>query len=64
LIPVVIEIIEDSYIQDPRIEHVGLVLAAELELGGTTGQLYIDSATALAVHHRTSHANQSSRHVF
>lgn len=46
-----IEIIGDFCIQDARIEYIGLALAAELKLGGTTGRLYTDSlATALAAH--------------
>jgi len=46
-----IEIIGDFCIQDPRIEYIGLALAAELKLGGTTGRLYTDSlAIALAAH--------------
>jgi AraC family transcriptional regulator len=46
-----IEIINDFCIQDSRIEYIGLALAAELKLGGTTGRLYIDSlAIALAAH--------------
>src|SRR4051812_35330629 len=46
-----IELVNRFQMRDPRIEHIGWVLKAEMEAGYPSGPLYMDGlATALAVH--------------
>ncbi len=46
-----IELIPQWHLQDPLIQHMGLALKAELEVGGADSRLYFDSmATALSIH--------------
>ncbi|WP_027842945.1 helix-turn-helix transcriptional regulator [Mastigocoleus testarum] len=46
-----IELVPQWYLRDPLIEHMGLALKTELELGGADSRFYADSMTnALSVH--------------
>lgn len=46
-----VELAPQWYLRDPLIEHMGLALKTELELGGADSRFYADSmATALSVH--------------
>jgi AraC family transcriptional regulator len=46
-----VELLDSSGRADPRIEHVGLALLAELEAGGASGRVYAEAlATALGAH--------------
>lgn len=45
------DILDHFALQDPRIEHIGLALLAEVAEGGSSGRLYAEGlATALAAH--------------
>ena len=55
-----IEIINRFQMRDPRIEHIGWALKAEMEAGYPNGPLYTDSlAAALAVHLLNRHSSAS-----
>ena len=46
-----VELVPQLHIHDPLIQHIGLALKAELEVGGTDSRLYAESmATALSAH--------------
>ncbi len=53
-----IEILDHFSVQDPRIEHIGLALLAELAARGPSGRFYGEGlATALAAHLISSYSN-------
>jgi len=58
--PARIEIVNRFQMRDPRIEHIGWALKAEMEAGYPNGPLYTDSlAAALAIHLLNRHSSAS-----